>query len=242
MSSFFVTGTDTNVGKTIATRAIIQALQELDVDVVGYKPIACMQDDENSVGNNVEQESDYGAEDNVDVLTLMNTTKQDVSYRDINSYTFGHTMPLFTDQGEQIQIEKINQDLDKLNQKYQTVVVEGCFGWLSPINKHFSFADWVVTHQMPVVLVVGIKEGCINHTLLTVQSILNLGVPLIGWIANRINPCLGHYAEMIDTLRNKIDAPLLGEIPYIYKPEMQNLAKYMTNIERLTYLKTELVR
>ncbi|WP_386694138.1 dethiobiotin synthase [Lonepinella sp. MS14435] len=242
MSSFFVTGTDTNVGKTVATRAIIQALQELDIDVVGYKPIACTQDDENAMVGIVEQEGDYGTEDNADVLTLMNTTKQNVGYRDINSYTFGHTMPLFTDQSEQIQIEKINQDLDKLNQKYQTVVVEGCFGWLSPINKHFSFADWVVTHQMPVVLVAGIKEGCINHTLLTVQSIQNLGVPLIGWIANRINPCLGHYAEMIDTLSSKIDAPLLGEIPYIYKPETQNLAKYMTNIERLTYLKTELVR
>ncbi|WP_439234334.1 dethiobiotin synthase [Lonepinella koalarum] len=242
MSSFFVTGTDTNVGKTVATRAIMQALQALDIDVVGYKPIACTQDDEISVGDCVESKSDYGTEDNADVLTLMHTTKQDVTYQDINSYTFSHTMPLFTDQGEQIQIDKINQDLAHLNRKYQTVVVEGCFGWLSPINKHFSFADWVVKHQMPVVLVVGIKEGCINHTLLTVQSILNLGAPLIGWIANRINPCLGHYAEMIDTLRNKIDAPLLGEIPYIYKPETQDVGKYMTNIERLTYLKTVLVK
>ncbi|WP_439328390.1 dethiobiotin synthase [Lonepinella sp. BR2357] len=241
MSSFFVTGTDTNVGKTVATRAIIQALQEHHVEVVGYKPIACTQDEE-AIENDVVQEGDYGAEDNADVLTLMKTTQQVVSYRDINSYTFGHTMPLFTDQGEQIQLEKINQDLDRLNQRYQTVVVEGCFGWLSPINKHFSFADWVVTHQMPVVLVVGIKEGCINHTLLTVQSMLHLGVPLIGWIANRINPCLGHYAEMIDTLRSKIEAPLLGEIPYIYKPETQDVGKYMTNIERLTYLKTEWAR
>ncbi|WP_439258223.1 dethiobiotin synthase [Lonepinella sp. BR2271] len=241
MSSFFVTGTDTNVGKTVATRAIIQALQAQNIEVVGYKPIACTQDDE-VVENDVVQEGDYGAEDNADVLTLMKTTQQAVSYRDINSYTFGHTMPLFTDQGEQIQLEKINQDLDRLNQRYQTVVVEGCFGWLSPINKHFSFADWVVTHQMPVVLVVGIKEGCINHTLLTVQSLMNLGVPLIGWIANRINPCLGHYAEMIDTLCEKIEAPLLGEIPYIYKPETQDVGKYMTNIERLTYFKTEWVR
>ncbi|MCK3657201.1 dethiobiotin synthase [Pasteurellaceae bacterium Pebbles2] len=241
MSCFFVTGTDTNVGKTVVSRAIIQALQDLNVSIVGYKPIACAQEDSDVVDLS-EQSGDYGEENNGDVLTLMNTTKQDVAYQDINSYTFGHTMPLFTDQGERIQISKINQDLAGLNQQFQMVLVEGCFGWLSPINKHFSFAEWVVEHQMPVVLVVGIKEGCINHSLLTVQSIASLGVPLMGWVANRINPCLGHYAEIIDTLKAKIDAPLLGEIPYIHKPEKQDVGKYITNVERLSYMKTEFVK
>lgn len=238
MSSFFVAGTDTNVGKTVASRAIIQALQAADVQVVGYKPIACVQSAEDLAQDSVENR--LGQRHN-DVVTLLNSTNQAVQYEEINSYTFGHTMPLFTDEGEKIQLDKLNQDLQRLNQQYQTVLVEGCYGWLSPINKHFSFADWVSAQQMPVVLVVGIKEGCINHALLTVQSILNSGVPLVGWVANRINPCLGHYAEMIHVLSEKIEAPLLGEIPYVYKPENQDLAKYITNVERLSYMKTEIL-
>ncbi|MGQ0286261.1 dethiobiotin synthase [Pasteurellaceae bacterium 22721_9_1] len=241
MSCFFVAGTDTNVGKTVASRAIIQALQAADVQIVGYKPIACAQEGDETP-DFVQQESDYGEQNNSDVLTLIDATNQKVSYQDINSYTFAHTIPLFTDEGERIQIEKLDKDLSRLNNKYQTVLVEGCFGWLSPINKHFSFADWAKKQQMPIVLVVGIKEGCINHSLLTVQSIMNSGLPLLGWVANRINPGLAHYAEIIDILTEKIDAPLLGEIPYLYKPETQEIGKFITNIDRLTYMKTELVK
>ncbi|HBO38855.1 MAG TPA: dethiobiotin synthase, partial [Pasteurellaceae bacterium] len=120
--------------------------------------------------------------------------------------------------------------------------VEGSFGWLTPINSKYTFADWALERKMPVVLVVGIKEGCINHALLTVQSITEMGLPLIGWIANRINPGLAHYAEIINLLSQKIDAPLLGKIPYIHKPETQQLGHFITNIERLTYLQTELVK
>ncbi len=94
---------------------------------------------------------------------------------------------------------------------------------------------------MPVVVVVGIKEGCINHALLTVQSIIDKGLPLLGWVANRINPGLGHYAEVIETLKQKIDAPLLGEVSYVHKPEEQDLSRFITNVDRLTYMKTELV-
>jgi len=100
---------------------------------------------------------------------------------------------------------------------------------------------WVAEHHMPVVVVVGIKEGCINHALLTVQSIIDKGLPLLGWVANRINPGLGHYAEVIETLKQKIDAPLLGEVSYVHKPEEQDLSRFITNVDRLTYMKTELV-
>lgn len=232
MNSFFITGTDTNVGKTVASRAIIQALQANGVQIVGYKPIACVQGEEDIAENT--QDNILINQNHNDVITLMNSTNEDVSYQQINSYTFGHTIPLFTDQGEKIQISKLDQDLRGLTQQYQSVLIEGCFGWLSPINRDFSFADWISAHQIPVVLVVGIKEGCINHALLTVQSIQNLGLPLLGWVANRVNPCLGHYAEVIDILTEKIPSPLLGEIPYIYKPETQDIGKFITNIKQLT--------
>ncbi|NBI13071.1 dethiobiotin synthase [[Haemophilus] felis] len=240
MSSFFVTGTDTNVGKTVASRAIIQALQQLDIDIVGYKPVSFGA--EEAVYSDTESleevESDYGTEDNLDALTLMASTNIDVTYQEANSYTFKHTTPIFSEQGKQIKIEKLNQDLARLNRKYQMVLVEGHYGWLTPINKHYFFADWVQEQKMSVVLVVGIKEGCINHALLTVESIKQRGIPLLGWVANRVNPCLAHYSEIIDVLSSKIDAPLLGKIPYLHKPEEQQLGEYIDNLERLTYLKT----
>ncbi|MGC7560897.1 dethiobiotin synthase [Pasteurella sp. PK-2025] len=243
MSSFFVTGTDTNVGKTVASRAIIQALQNKGIQIVGYKPLAFAREE----GIYSDKEclhapvSDYDSEDNSDVLTLMNSSNEILSYQDINSYTFKCTMPLFTDEGTRIRIEKLNTDLSRLNAKYQSVLVEGSCGWLTPINKHHCFADWVQEQKMPVILVVGIKEGCINHALLTMEAILQRGLPLLGWIANRINPCLGHYSEMISVLSEKIDAPLLGEIPYLHKPEEQELGRYINNLDRLTYMKTAFV-
>ncbi|WP_109079330.1 dethiobiotin synthase [Aggregatibacter kilianii] len=241
MSSFFVTGTDTDVGKTVVSRAIMQALQKIGIQVVGYKPIAFGQEDVIYPDHQTQTPGDYDAKDNPDVLTLINSTKEKVRYEDVNSYTFLHSMPILNESCKRVKISKLNADLARLSSRYQSVLVEGAFGWLTPINKDYSFADWVYEQKMPVVLVVGIKEGCINHTLLTVQSILERGLPLLGWVANRINPGLGHYAEVIETLKQKVDAPLLGEVAYIHKPEEQDLSRFITDIDRLTYMQTELV-
>lgn len=238
MSTFFVTGTDTSVGKTICSRAIIQVLQEMGTQIVGFKPIACGQDEAVYTDSSDDPKNDYGAEDNRDVLILQNSTKENVSYRDINSYTFLQTVPMITAERGRIKLEKIDRDLARLTAAYDTVAVEGSFGWLTPMNEQFTFADWVVKHKMPVIVAVGIKEGCINHALLTVQSIENMGLPVLGWIANRINPGLGHYAEIIDLLSTKIAAPLLGCIPYIHKPETQDLGKFLTNTEQLRHIRT----
>ncbi|MNP59838.1 ATP-dependent dethiobiotin synthetase BioD 1 [compost metagenome] len=76
-------------------------------------------------------------------------------------------------------------------------------------------------------MVVGIQEGCINHALLTAQAIANDGLPLIGWVANRINPGLAHYAEIIDVLSKKLQGPLVGELPYLPRAEQRDLARYI---------------
>ncbi|OOF45690.1 dethiobiotin synthase [Rodentibacter trehalosifermentans] len=243
MSSFFITGTDTDVGKTTACRAIIQALQSRGVNIVGFKPIAC--NAEESIYPTVREQnviSDYDNKENTDVLVLMNSTKQSVTYEEINSYTFNHSLPMLVESKSRIKLDKINAMLDKLCQKYQSVAVEGAFGLLTPMTEGKGFADWVKEQKMPIVLVVGIKDGCISHALLTVQAIRSLGVPLLGWVANRINPLLGHYAEIIDFLEKNIDAPLLGKIPYLHKPETQELGQYLTNIDRLLYMQTEQVK
>ena len=78
-----------------------------------------------------------------------------------------------------------------------------------------------------MLMVVGIQEGCINHALLTAQAIANDGLPLIGWVANRINPGLAHYAEIIEVLSKKLPAPLIGELPYLPRAEQRELSQYI---------------
>ena len=143
MSSFFVAGTDTNVGKTTACRAIIQALQAKGVRIVGYKPIACSCEEGIYPVENQSNESqtDYDAENNSDVLTLMDATNEPVSYQEVNSYTFTHSLPMLTRDKSRIKLSKINQALTILVQKYQSVVVEGSFGLLTPMAEGKSFAD-----------------------------------------------------------------------------------------------------
>lgn len=233
MPSIFITGTDTGVGKTVVTRAIIQTLAENNFPVIGYKPIACGGDDSLPTEPN---QYDYATEDNPDVLTILDSCPTQVRYRDINSYTFIHSStPVFAalDAVHHIQVEKLNSDLKRLEEGNPNVVVEGTYGWLTPINKDLSFADWVQQNKMPVILVVGIKEGCVNHALLTANEILQRGVKLIGWIANRVNPGLRHYHELIELLSQKINAPLLGQLPYMGHPEKKQLSDYIQNAEPL---------
>ena len=109
MSSFFVTGTDTNVGKTVVSRAIMQALQKAGVQVVGYKPIAFGQDEMIYPPHNLSENSDYDTKDNPDVLTLMASTEENVSYEEVNSYTFLHTIPILTEDSKRVHIEKLNK-------------------------------------------------------------------------------------------------------------------------------------
>ncbi|MBE2898197.1 dethiobiotin synthase [Pasteurellaceae bacterium 20609_3] len=237
MSCFFVTGTDSGVGKTVVSRAIIQAMQQQHCQIVGYKPIAC-----NSHAVSYFNQSPQPSEQNADVLTLLDSTQQDVGYQDINSYTLHAGLePGIVDllsQCQSIDINKINHDLDALASRYETVLVEGSFGWKTPITQQQFFSDWVVERKMPVVLVVGIKEGCINHALLTAESIAKSGVTLLGWVANRINPGISNYPAIIELLLQKLNAPLLGQIPYLHHPESKDLAHFITNLERLNYCRT----
>ncbi|MBE2894112.1 dethiobiotin synthase [Spirabiliibacterium falconis] len=237
MSCFFVTGTDSGVGKTVVSRAIIQAMQQKQCQIVGFKPIAC-----NSHSFSYFNQAPQPSEQNADVLILLDSTKQKVSYQDINSYTLNAGQePGIVDllsQCQSIDINKINHDLDILMERFESVLVEGSFGWKTPITQQLFFSDWIVQRKMPVVLVVGIKEGCINHALLTAEAIANSGVNLLGWVANRINPGISNYPAIIELLLQHLNAPLLGQIPYLHHPESKELAHFMTNIDRLMYCRT----
>lgn len=211
---FFITGTDTAVGKTVVSRALLQALAASGKSVAGYKPVA-----------KGSKETPDGLR-NKDALVLQSVSSLVLPYDAVNPIALSedessvaHSCP--------INYGLLSDGLQRLSGQVEHVVVEGTGGWRSLMNDLRPLSEWVVQEQLPVLMVVGIQEGCINHALLTAQAIANDGLPLIGWVANRINPGLAHYAEIIDVLSKKLPAPLIGELPYLPRAEQRELSQYI---------------
>nr|WP_318381814.1 dethiobiotin synthase [uncultured Enterobacter sp.] len=214
LKRFFITGTDTAVGKTVVSRALLQALAASGRSVAGYKPVA-----------KGSKETPEGLR-NKDALVLQSVSTIELPYQAVNPIALSedessvaHSCP--------ISYSLLTNGLARLSDRVDHVVVEGTGGWRSLMNDLRPLSEWVVQEQLPVVMVVGIQEGCINHALLTAQAIANDGLPLMGWVANRINPGLAHYAEIINVLSRKIPAPLIGELPYLPRAESRELAQYI---------------
>lgn len=214
LTRFFITGTDTSVGKTVVSRALLQALAASGKSVVGYKPVA-----------KGSKETPEGLR-NKDALVLQSVSTLELPYEAINPIALSAEESSVC-HNHQINYSLLSDGLQNLAGQVDHVVVEGTGGWRSLMNDLRPLSEWVVQEQLPVLMVVGIQEGCINHALLTAQAIANDGLPLIGWVANRINPGLAHYAEIIDVLSKKLPAPLVGELPYLPRAEQRELANYI---------------
>ncbi len=214
LSRIFVTGTDTAVGKTVVARALLQKLAGKYPRAVGYKPVA-----------KSSQQTEAGLR-NSDALILQSSSTVVLPYEAINPITLQQD-EISTHRGEPINYARLSAGLQTLRKQSDVVVIEGTGGWRCLMNDLRPLSDWVIQEQLPVVMVVGIKLGCINHALLTAQTIINDGLPLLGWVANRINPGLAHYAEIIDVLSEKLPAPCLGQLPYLPKIEQRELASYI---------------
>ncbi|MEJ5111558.1 dethiobiotin synthase [Erwinia billingiae] len=214
LKRIFVTGTDTEVGKTVISRALLQKLAEGNKSTVGYKPVA-----------KSSQQTEQGLR-NKDALILQSSSTLQLPYAAINPFTVLDD-EVSTSQDIFVDYAKLSSGLSSLTEQADYVVVEGTGGWRSLMTDLRPLSEWVVEEKIPVVLVVGIKLGCLSHALLTAEAIINDGLPLLGWVANRINPGVAHYAEIIDVLSNTIKAPLLGELPYLPRAETRDLAKYL---------------
>lgn len=216
--AFFVAGTDTDVGKTVASKAILHALAAREIKTIGYKPVAAG--------------SEKTAEGwrNSDALHLQAAATVDVAYEDVNPYALElPASPHIAAKHEQLAIDYsvLSNKLAQHKQNADVVLVEGAGGWRVPISDEESLSTWVQQEQLPVILVVGIKLGCLSHALLTAEVIKSDGLNLIGWVANRVNPGTEHYADIIEMLEMRLAVPKLGEIPYIPKAKRKDLAKYI---------------
>ena len=218
IDAFFIAGTDTDVGKTVASKAILNALAEKGLNTIGYKPVAAGSDKtENGFRNS-------------DALFLQAAATVDVEYDDVNPYALElPASPHIAARRENVSIEYsvLSDKLAQHKTNSDIVLVEGAGGWRVPVSENDCLSTWVQQEKLPVVLVVGIKLGCLSHAMLTLDAIKADGLEVIGWVANRVNPGTEHYAEIIEMLEQKVDAPKIGEIPYVPAVKRQGLAKYI---------------
>lgn len=205
--SFFVTGSDTGIGKTLMACALLRAFAAQGRRVAGMKPVAA----------GVEADGR-----NEDVELLKAASNVALAERLINPYLLREPLaPHIAAQREGVAI-----DVQVILDCYQTisamadiVVVEGVGGFQVPLGPQEDSAHLAVELNLPVILVVGMRLGCINHALLTQAAIRARGLPLVGWIANHIDPQMACVEENLEALRERIDAPLLGFVPYQLRPD-----------------------
>lgn len=201
----FVTGTDTEIGKTYVSAEIIRTLVNGGNRVASMKPIA-------SGGF-----EDSGRLYNEDALTLMQAANVSMTYAQANPYVFEPAIAphlAARDLGVQMSIGLICDIFAELAGRSDWVIVEGVGGWLVPIGAGHTLADLAQALSVPVVLVVGIRLGCINHALLSVESIMRHGLTLAGWIANHCEPGTERAADIVSTLEELISRPRLATIGY----------------------------
>ena len=203
----FITGTDTGIGKTLASCLLIDALVQEGHKVIGMKPIAS---GASSVDGNLQNE---------DAMYLQKYSNVEVSYESINPFCFEPPIaPHIAAQkaGRHIDLSTIKQSYNELSVMADWVIAEGVGGWYVPINQNQTTADIPLALNLPVVLVVGMKLGCINHALLTVNAIRASGNELAGWIANDIDKDMAVYDEVFENLHTRLGCPLIARIPYLY--------------------------
>ncbi|GAA0487459.1 MULTISPECIES: dethiobiotin synthase [Tatumella] len=203
---WFITGTDTEAGKTVATTALLQAAATQGWRAAGYKPVAS--------GSEM---TPQGLR-NSDGLLLQQNSLPGLDYHEVNPLVFAEaTSPHIVSaaQRQPISAQAMSAGLRHLETKADWIGVEGAGGWFTPLADDFLFSDWVVAEQLPVVLVVGMKLGCINHALLSAAAIRAAGLTLSGWIANCVQPPQERHQPYMETLIQRLPAPLLGEIPQL---------------------------
>lgn len=215
---YFVTGTDTGVGKTLIAAAFIHAFALAGSKVAGMKPVAAG------------AEFVDGRWLNEDVSQLRAAANVDAPLSMINPYVFAPPIAphiAAREAGVELAIEPVLAACNGLQNLAETLVVEGAGGFLVPLNDRQDMGDLAVALGLPVILVVGMRLGCINHALLTVAAIESRGLSLAGWVASVVDADMPRLEENLATLRQRIDAPCLGTVPHLASADFRRAAEYL---------------
>ena len=202
-SAWFVAGTDTEVGKTFVTAALLHGLKQRGLRALGMKPVAAGTD---ANGHN----------DDVEMLIAASSVSAPREL--VNPYLFAPAIAphiAASESGVVIDLARIEAAFAALRPLADVVLVEGVGGFCVPLGEDRGTGadDLAVRLRLPVILVVGMRLGCINHALLTAEAIAARGLTLAGWVANRIDPTMARFEENLATLKTRLAAPLLGIVP-----------------------------
>jgi dethiobiotin synthetase len=207
----FIAGTDTGIGKTHTASALLYALRAAGHSVAGMKPVAA--------GCDVTADGLR----NEDALALQEASSPRPDYDEVNPMALvepvaPHLAAALA--GIEIRLPPLFAAYEKLAARYDWVVVEGVGGWMVPLSPALSAAQIPQAWHLPVILVVGLRLGCISHAQLTARAIEADGCRLVGWIANRIDPAMAMADENLEALRGLLPAPCLGVIDYGVEPSL----------------------
>ena len=216
MPAWFVTGTDTGIGKSVASATLLHALRRRGLRAVGMKPLAsgC-------------ERTPQGWR-NEDALLLQAASLPRPDYDDVNPYALPQPLApelAAADAGVTVSLAPIQAAFERLAAQADAVVVEGVGGWSAPLSDRLDQADLARALDLPVVMVVGLRLGCQNHARLTARAVAADGCELAGWIANDIDPGMESRDENFELLKARIPAPCWGRLPHA--PRMDELARYL---------------
>ena len=213
---YFIAGTDTDAGKTLVACGLLARARKDGLSTAAVKPV--------SAGCEV---TDEGLR-NDDAVQLLAQCTLDLDYDEVNPIAFEPPIAphiAAAHEGRRMTADRMaGYTRGVLMQGADLTLVEGAGGWRVPLNERETLADLAIGLQTPVILVVGMKLGCISHTLLTVEAIKRDGLRLAGWVANRIDPNMSEFEANLDTLRSSLAAPLLGVVPHLSEADPAALA------------------
>lgn len=216
MKRFFITGTDTEIGKTTIAAAILHRAHTTGLSTAAVKPVAA----------GCETTSDGLRND--DALALLAECRPALDYAQVNPVALEAAIAphIAADEaGVALRSEALAEACERVFALQRDLtLVEGAGGWLVPLNSEQTLADLAKTLKAPVILVVGMRLGCINHALLTAQAIARDGLELAGWVANRVDPEMSRPDENLATLQALLPAPCLGVVPHLEHPDAASVA------------------
>lgn len=214
--SIFVTGTDTGVGKTLIAQALIHAYARAGMKAAGMKPVA-----------SGAQATPEGLR-NEDALALIAQANVPLPYALVNPYCFEPAIAphiAAAEAGVRMNTSVLLHAHAEIAARADKIIVEGAGGWLTPLNQHETLADFAAAIHAEVVLVVGLRLGCINHALLTAQAIDRAGLSLAGWVANTVDPDMPRMSENIQTLTERLPGRLMGVVPHFPVQHIDDVAR-----------------
>lgn len=217
--NYFITGTDTDVGKTLVTAALLHSASDRGLVTIGLKPVAAGCD------------LVAGQLKNADALALMEASSVNLIYDQVNPVALEPAIaPHIAAQkaGVRLSADRLAAYCKgSLMRHYDLALVEGAGGWRVPLNDRETLASVAKQLNFPVILVVGMKLGCISHALLTAEAIIRDGLPFAGWVANRIDADMAEYEANLDSLKQRLPGLFLGAIPFVESVDPRAVVEYL---------------